>query len=76
MSDYEDTNEPPKKPFENLTDREKKVLKERFGIEIGDDLTLEELARQFDVTRERIREIERKALKKLHDRNDDPDDAA
>ncbi len=51
--------------LESLTDREKKVLKLRFGIGDGRDHTLEEVGQQFDVTRERIRQIEAKALRKL-----------
>lgn len=48
-----------------LTDREAKVLKLRFGLEDGKSRTLEEVGQQFDVTRERIRQIEAKALRKL-----------
>ncbi|MFQ5959806.1 MAG: RNA polymerase sigma factor RpoD [Candidatus Methylomirabilales bacterium] len=48
-----------------LTEREKKVLRLRFGIGDGVDHTLEEVGQQFDVTRERIRQIEAKALRKL-----------
>ena len=48
-----------------LTPREAKVLRMRFGIEMNTDHTLEEVGRQFDVTRERIRQIEAKALRKL-----------
>ncbi len=49
----------------NLTQREAKVLRMRFGIEMNTDHTLEEVGKQFDVTRERIRQIEAKALRKL-----------
>ncbi len=49
----------------NLTPREAKVLKMRFGIDMPTDHTLEEVGKQFDVTRERIRQIEAKALRKL-----------
>mgnify|MGYP002655947150 CR=1 FL=1 len=49
----------------NLTEREAKVLKMRFGIDMPTDHTLEEVGKQFDVTRERIRQIEAKALRKL-----------
>jgi RNA polymerase primary sigma factor len=48
-----------------LTPREAKVLKMRFGIEMNTDHTLEEVGKQFNVTRERIRQIEAKALRKL-----------
>lgn len=48
-----------------LTDREQKVLKLRFGLDDGRTRTLEEVGREFDVTRERIRQIEAKALRKL-----------
>ena len=48
-----------------LTPREEKVLKLRFGIEDGRTRTLEEVGKEFNVTRERIRQIEAKALKKL-----------
>jgi len=50
---------------EQLTAREQKVLSMRFGISMNTDHTLEEVGRQFDVTRERIRQIEAKALRKL-----------
>ncbi len=48
-----------------LTTREAKVLRMRFGIDMNTDHTLEEVGKQFDVTRERIRQIEAKALRKL-----------
>ena len=51
--------------LESLTPREAKVLRMRFGIEMYTDHTLEEVGKQFDVTRERIRQIEAKALRKL-----------
>lgn len=51
--------------LETLAPREQKVLKMRFGIGLGTDHTLEEIGNQFDVTRERIRQIEAKALQKL-----------
>ncbi len=51
--------------LDTLTDREQKVLKLRFGLEDGKARTLEEVGREFDVTRERIRQIEAKALRKL-----------
>jgi len=51
--------------LESLTAREAKVLRMRFGIDMNTDHTLEEVGKQFDVTRERIRQIEAKALRKL-----------
>ncbi len=57
----------------SLTTREEKVLRMRFGIEMNTDHTLEEVGKQFDVTRERIRQIEAKALRKLrHPTRADP----
>ena len=52
-----------------LTARESKVLRMRFGIDMNTDHTLEEVGKQFDVTRERIRQIEAKALRKLRHRS-------
>ncbi|MDO5289360.1 MAG: RNA polymerase sigma factor RpoD [Pseudomonadota bacterium] len=54
-----------KEILDSLTPREAKVLRMRFGIDIANDHTLEEVGKQFDVTRERIRQIEAKALRKL-----------
>ena len=54
-----------KEVLDSLTPREAKVLRMRFGIEMSTDHTLEEVGQQFDVTRERIRQIEAKALRKL-----------
>ena len=51
--------------LQSLTQREAKVLRMRFGIDMNTDHTLEEVGKQFDVTRERIRQIEAKALRKL-----------
>uniref|UniRef100_UPI0040482232 RNA polymerase sigma factor RpoD n=1 Tax=Polynucleobacter sp. TaxID=2029855 RepID=UPI0040482232 len=51
--------------LDSLTPREAKVLRMRFGIEMSTDHTLEEVGKQFDVTRERIRQIEAKALRKM-----------
>ena len=53
----------------SLTPREERVLRMRFGIDMNTDHTLEEVGRQFDVTRERIRQIEAKALRKLRHPN-------
>ena len=54
-----------KEVLDSLTAREAKVLRMRFGIDMNTDHTLEEVGKQFDVTRERIRQIEAKALRKL-----------
>ncbi|MEY3969074.1 MAG: hypothetical protein RL617_87, partial [Pseudomonadota bacterium] len=54
-----------KEVLDSLTPREAKVLRMRFGVEMTTDHTLEEVGKQFDVTRERIRQIEAKALRKL-----------
>jgi len=54
--------------LEGLTERERKVLRLRFGLEDGRGRTLEEVGREFDVTRERIRQIEAKALRRLRGR--------
>ncbi len=51
--------------LDSLTPREAKVLRMRFGIDTAGDLTLDEIGQVFDVTRERIRQIEAKALRKL-----------
>ena len=51
--------------LQSLTEREAKVLRLRFGLEDGRPRTLEEVGKEFDVTRERIRQIEAKALRKL-----------
>ena len=58
-------SEATQKVLEGLTAREAKVLRMRFGIDMNTDHTLEEVGKQFDVTRERIRQIEAKALRKL-----------
>ena len=52
-----------------LTKREAEVLKLRYGIESGHEMTLEEIGKEFDVTRERIRQIEAKALRKLRSKS-------
>lgn len=58
----------------NLTDREKRILKEKIGLENLDRSSLEQVGKQFEVTRAKIREIEERALKKLNCDNDPNDD--
>jgi RNA polymerase primary sigma factor len=62
---YNDLNEKTQGVLATLTPREEKVLRLRFGIGERADHTLEEVGKDFDVTRERIRQIEAKALRKL-----------
>jgi len=62
---YSSLRDVTKEILDSLTPREAKVLRMRFGIEMNTDHTLEEVGKQFDVTRERIRQIEAKALRKL-----------
>ncbi|MBI1395308.1 MAG: RNA polymerase sigma factor RpoD [Betaproteobacteria bacterium] len=62
---YTSLQDATKEVLDTLTPREAKVLRMRFGIEMNTDHTLEEVGKQFDVTRERIRQIEAKALRKL-----------
>jgi RNA polymerase primary sigma factor len=62
---YDSLRNVTKDVLDSLTPREAKVLRMRFGIEMNTDHTLEEVGKQFDVTRERIRQIEAKALRKL-----------
>ena len=62
---YSSLRDVTKEILDSLTTREAKVLRMRFGIEMNTDHTLEEVGKQFDVTRERIRQIEAKALRKL-----------
>jgi RNA polymerase primary sigma factor len=62
---YASLRDATKEVLDTLTPREAKVLRMRFGIEMNTDHTLEEVGKQFDVTRERIRQIEAKALRKL-----------
>jgi RNA polymerase primary sigma factor len=54
-----------KRALDGLTPREREILKERFGIEVGADVTLAEVAKQFDITRDKIREFERPAREEL-----------
>jgi RNA polymerase primary sigma factor len=62
---YRNLSDATRDVLDSLTPREAKVLRMRFGIEMNTDHTLEEVGKQFDVTRERIRQIEAKALRKL-----------
>ena len=62
---YSNLRDATREVLDSLTSREAKVLRMRFGIEMNTDHTLEEVGKQFDVTRERIRQIEAKALRKL-----------
>ena len=62
---YNSLSDVTKEVLDSLTPREAKVLRMRFGVEMSTDHTLEEVGKQFDVTRERIRQIEAKALRKL-----------
>ncbi|GJM06685.1 MAG: RNA polymerase sigma factor RpoD [marine bacterium B5-7] len=65
----ESLKEATREVLNSLTPREAKVLRMRFGIDMNTDHTLEEVGKQFDVTRERIRQIEAKALRKLRNPN-------
>ena len=58
-----------REPFKNLTEREKNVLRLRFGIDSGEGFYFEEAQQDFEGTRERIRQIEAKALRKLRSPN-------
>src|SRR5581483_1917950 len=60
-----DLKEKVREILKTLTPREEKVLKMRFGIDVASEHTLEEVGKDFSVTRERIRQIEVKALRKL-----------
>src|SRR3569832_2584839 len=62
---FEGLREPTEMVLESLPAREAKVLRMRFGIGMNTDRTLEEVGKQFDVTRARIRQIEAKALRKM-----------
>ena len=65
IATVENLKEATKDVLGGLTEREAKVLRMRFGIDMNTDHTLEEVGKQFDVTRARIRQIEAKALRKL-----------
>ena len=76
MSEDDDSGSTVDDVLGSLTEREKQILKQRFGIDVSGNRLLSELGEEFDLTRERIREIERTALKKLRDPDRGPDDAA
>ena len=65
IEDFSFLKEKIKDVLDTLTDREREVIEQRFGLRDGSPRTLEEVGRQFSVTRERIRQIEAKALRKL-----------
>lgn len=70
--DFEQFKALKKAILSKLTVREAKVLRDRFGINLENSTNLEEIEKQFEIARERIRQIEAKALQKL--RGDDDDD--
>ena len=70
VATVESLKEATREVLSGLTAREAKVLRMRFGIDMNTDHTLEEVGKQFDVTRERIRQIEAKALRKLRHRRE------
>ena len=61
---FKEISKKPLRVLASLTPREERVLRMRFGIGVNTDHTLEEVGQQFSVTRERIRQIEAKALRK------------
>jgi DNA-directed RNA polymerase sigma subunit (sigma70/sigma32) len=61
MSSDDDLKKDIKRTLEQITPSERAVLKQRFGIDIAADMSLNEVVRQFDITREKIGEIERRA---------------
>jgi RNA polymerase primary sigma factor len=74
MADDDDSE--PRRTLKALSPREREILRKRFGIDIAEDASLEEVERQFKITRARIREIEERAKKKLTPGDDDPNAAA
>lgn len=74
-SDDELSKEALKQTLDKLTPRERKILKERFGIDVNTDLSLEEVEKQFTITRAKIREVE-KLARERPGKDDDPNDAA
>ncbi len=71
-----DLSDKAKKILSNLTARDAQALRMRLGIDLNDNNSLEEVGQQFNVTREKIRAIEEKALRKLRKNNGDEPDAA
>ena len=76
MSDHDDKRQALRAVLENLTAREKAVLRKRFGIDVTEASSLDEAARNFETTIQRIREVERRALERLGKPDPGPDDAA
>jgi RNA polymerase primary sigma factor len=72
LEDIQAVKDQTKDQIANLTAREPKALRLKFGANIAQDVNLEEIGRQFDVTRQRIREIEAKALDKLNNKKTTP----
>ncbi|MBT8113287.1 MAG: hypothetical protein KJO81_04770 [Gammaproteobacteria bacterium] len=73
--DLDNLSKATKEIIDSLTPREINVLRERFGIDVVDDMTVDDVLKQFDIVRERISEIEEKALLRiLSQRKENPDD--
>jgi len=75
MSDEEDKDKPKlskaaRDILAGLTAREAKVLREKFGVDLSRDISLDEIGKQFDITRERIKEIEERAIEKIRKRKE------
>ncbi|NNC67406.1 MAG: hypothetical protein HKN83_05170 [Gammaproteobacteria bacterium] len=73
--DLDNLSKATKEIIDSLTPRKINVLRERFGIDVVDDMTVDDVLKQFDIVRERISEIEEKALLRiLSQRKENPDD--
>lgn len=73
--DLDNLSKATKEIIDSLTPRKINVLRERFGIDVVDDMTVDDALKQFDIVRERISEIEEKALLRiLSQRKENPDD--
>ncbi len=73
--DLDNLSKATKEIIDSLTPREINVLRERFGIDVVDDMTVDDVLKQFDIVRERISEIKEKALLRiLSQRKENPDD--